>query len=86
MFGLKKGEATGDERELHSVELRSSYSSPDIIRMAKSGRMTFLGHVVRMGKESSAYKKTEEKIPQGRHRHRWKYNIKTDLKYMEEPG
>jgi hypothetical protein len=54
MFGRVKDGTTVDERELRGVELQNTYIPPDIIRMVKSNRMKCLGHVVRMGEESSA--------------------------------
>jgi hypothetical protein len=64
---------TGGWRKLHN-ELHNLYSSPSIIRMIKSRRMRWAGHVARMGK--SAYSrilvgKPEGKIPLGRPRRRW---------------
>jgi hypothetical protein len=48
IFGEKRDEVTGDWRELHN-ELHNLYSSQSIIRMIKSKRMRWVGHVVRMG-------------------------------------
>jgi hypothetical protein len=39
----------GDWRKLHNEELQNLYSSPNIIRMIKSRRMRWAGHVARMG-------------------------------------
>jgi hypothetical protein len=36
---------TGEWRELHNKELRDLYSSPSIIRIIKSRRMIWTGHV-----------------------------------------
>jgi hypothetical protein len=83
IIGPKRREVAGDERKLLNEELHSSYSSPDIIGMVKSRRMKWLGHVVRMVEESSAYSEKLKERPLGIHRHRWKDNIKTDLKEME---
>jgi hypothetical protein len=41
----------GGRRKLHNEELYNLYSLPSIIRMAKSMRMRWTGHVGRMGKE-----------------------------------
>jgi hypothetical protein len=50
IFGPKRDEVTGGCRKLHNEELHNLYSSPNIIRMIKSGRMRWAGHVVRMGR------------------------------------
>jgi hypothetical protein len=50
IFGPKRYEVTGDWRKLHNVELRNFYSSTNIIRMIKSRRMAWAGHVARMGR------------------------------------
>jgi hypothetical protein len=49
IFGPKRDEVTGGWRKLHNEELHNLYSSPSIIRMIKSRRMRWAGHVVRMG-------------------------------------
>jgi hypothetical protein len=49
IFGPKRDEVTGSWRELHNEELHNLYSSPSIIRMIKSRRMRWAGHVARMG-------------------------------------
>ena len=51
IFGPKKGEVTGECRRLHNEELNDLYSSPNIVRVIKSRRMTWAGHVARMGEE-----------------------------------
>jgi hypothetical protein len=50
IFGPKRDEVTGDWRKLHNEELHNLYSSPNIIRMIKSRRMRWAGHVARMGR------------------------------------
>jgi hypothetical protein len=45
IFGLKRDDVTGDWRKLHNEKLHNLYSSPDIIRMVKSRRMRWAGHV-----------------------------------------
>jgi hypothetical protein len=50
IFGLKKNEVIGGWRKLHNEELRNLYSSPSIIRMIKSRRMRWKGHVAHMGR------------------------------------
>jgi hypothetical protein len=49
IFGPKRDEVMGDWRTLHNEELHNLYSSPNIIRMIKSRRMRWAGHVARMG-------------------------------------
>jgi hypothetical protein len=48
IFGPKRDEGTGDWRKLHNEELHNLYSSPNIIRMIKSRRMSWAGHIARM--------------------------------------
>jgi hypothetical protein len=50
IFGPKRDEVTGDWRKLHNYELHNLYSSPNIIKMIKSRRMRWTGHVARMGR------------------------------------
>ena len=83
IFGHKRDEVTGEWRKLHNEELNDLYSSPNIVRVIKSGRMRCAGHVVRMGERKGVYRvlvgKPEEKKPLGRPRRRWEDNIKMDL-------
>ena len=59
------------------------YSSPNIVRVIKSRRMRWAGHVARMGEERGAYRvlvgKPDGKRPLGRPRRRWVDNIRMDL-------
>jgi hypothetical protein len=55
LFGPKGDEVIEDWRKLHNEELHNLYSSPSIIRMIKSKRMRWAGHVVRMGEKLNAY-------------------------------
>jgi hypothetical protein len=50
IFGPKRDKVTGGWRKLHNEELHNLYSSPSMIRMIKSRRMKWAGHVVRMGR------------------------------------
>ena len=49
VFGPKRGEVTGDWRKLHNEELGDLYSLPNIVRVVKSRRMRWAGHVELMG-------------------------------------
>jgi len=68
---------------LHNEELNDLYSSPNIVRVIKSRRMRWAGHVARMGQERGLYRflvgKSEGKRPLGRPRRRWVYNIRMEL-------
>ena len=49
VFGPKRDEVTGEWRKLHNKELSDWYSLPNIVRVVKSRRMRWAGHVARMG-------------------------------------
>ena len=51
IFGSRREEVTGEWRRLHNEELNDLYSSPNIVRMIKLGRMRWAGHVAHMGEE-----------------------------------
>jgi hypothetical protein len=51
IFGPKRDEMTGGRRKQHEEELHNLYSSPSIIRMIKSSRKRWAGHVARMWEE-----------------------------------
>jgi hypothetical protein len=50
IFGPKRDEVTGEWRKLHDEELNDLYSSPNIVRVIKSRRIRWAGHVARMGR------------------------------------
>jgi hypothetical protein len=66
------------------------YSSPIIIRIIKSRRMRWAGHVARIGETKNAYRifvgNSEGKRPLERPRHRWADNIKMDLREIGWDG
>jgi hypothetical protein len=84
IFGPKRDEATGEWRRLLNEELNGVYSSPNIIRVIKSRRMRWVGHVAHMGENRGAYRilveRPEGRQPLGRPRRRREENIKMDLK------
>jgi hypothetical protein len=53
IFGPKRDEVTGEWRKLHNEELHDLHSSPSIIRIIKSRRMRWAGHVARMGRRGT---------------------------------
>jgi hypothetical protein len=83
IFGPKRDEVMGEWRQLHNKELHDLYSSLSIIRIIKSRRMRWAGHVSRMGEKRNAYRillgKPEGKRPLGRPRRRWVDNIRMNL-------
>jgi hypothetical protein len=52
-FGPKRDEVTGEWRKLHNEELHYLYSAPNIVRVIKSRRMRWAGHVARMGRREA---------------------------------
>jgi hypothetical protein len=85
IFGPKRDEVTGGWRKLHNEELHNLYSSPSIIRMIKSSRMSWARHVAHMRRKKNAYRilveKPKGKRPLGRNRCKWEDNIKMDLRW-----
>jgi hypothetical protein len=72
--GPKRDGVKGGWRKLHNEELHNLYSFPSIIRIIKSKRMMWAGHVARMGEKRNVYR-----LLAGRPRRRWMNNIKMDL-------
>jgi hypothetical protein len=83
IFGRKR-ELDGSLRKLHNDELHNLYSSPNIVRVIKSMRMRWVGHVAFMGEGRDVYSvlvgRPESKRPLRRSRRRWEDNIKMDLR------
>ena len=71
VFGPKRDEVTGEWRKLHN-DLSDLYSLPNIVRVVKSRRMRWAGHVARMGQGRGVHRvlvgRPEGKIPLGRPR------------------
>jgi hypothetical protein len=74
IFGPKRDGVTGGWRKQHNEELHNLYSSPSIIRIIKSRRIRWVGHVARMGEKRNVYRllvgKPEGKRPPSRPRHK----------------
>ena len=87
VFGPKRDEVTGEWRKLYNEELSDLYSLPNIVRVVKSRRMRWAGHVSRMGEGRGVHRvllgKPEGKRPLGRPRRRREDNIKMDLQEVE---
>ena len=84
IFGPKRDE-NGEWKRFHNEELHSLYCPPNIvIRVIKSRRLIWAGHVARLEEGRSAFKilsgTPTGNRPLGRPRHRWKDNIRIDLK------
>jgi hypothetical protein len=89
VFGLKR-EEDGSRRKLHNDELHNLYSSPNIVRVIKSRKMRWAGHVARMEEGRGVYRvlvgKPGGKRPLERPRPRWDDKIKLDLREMGIDG
>jgi len=74
IFGPRRDKVMGEWRRLHNEELNDLYSSPNIVRVIKSKRMRWAGHVARMGEERGVYRvllgKPEGRRSLGRPKHR----------------
>jgi hypothetical protein len=67
IFGPKRDGVTGGWRKLHNEEPHNLYYSPSIIRIIKSRRMRWAGHVARMGKKMNVYRLLVGKPEEKRH-------------------
>jgi len=83
IFGPRRDEIPGEWRRLYNEDLNDLYSSPKIVRVIKSRKMRWAGHVARMGEGRGAWRvlvgKQEGKRPLERPRRRWVGNIRMDL-------
>ena len=90
VFGPKRDEVTGEWRKLHNEELNNLYFLPNILRVVKSRRMSWTGHVARVGEGKGVHVvlvgKPEGTRPLRRPRRRWEDNIKMDLQEVGGVG
>jgi len=56
IFGPRRDEVTGDWRRLHNEGLNDLYCSPNIVRVIKSRRMRWAGHVARTGEQRGLHR------------------------------
>jgi len=86
IFGPKRDDVTGEWGKLHNEELNDPYRSPNIIRVNKSRRMRWAGHIALMGTGEvhiGFWWGELRKEPLERPRRRWEYKIKM---YLHEVG
>jgi hypothetical protein len=83
ILGLRGDVVTREWRKLHNQGLNDLYCSPNTVRVIKSRRMGWAGHVARVGEGRVVYRvlvgKSEGKRPLGRPSRKWEDNIKMDL-------
>jgi hypothetical protein len=83
IFGPKRDKVTSEWRKLHNGELNDRYSSPAIVRVMKSRRISWAGHVAQLEEGRGVYRvlvgKPEGNRPLGRPRCRWEDNTKMGL-------
>jgi len=83
IIGPGRDDVTGEWRRLHNEELNDLYSSTNIVRVIKSRRTRWAGHVAHMGEERGVCRvllgKPEGKRPLENPRRRWVDNIRMDL-------
>jgi hypothetical protein len=96
IFVPKRNEVTGEWRKLHNEELNDIYTLPNIVRVIKSRRMRWAGHVARMGERRGVYRilarKPEVKGPLGRSRRKtilrwifrkWDVRVRSGLSWFK---
>jgi hypothetical protein len=90
IFGPKRERVVGGWGRLHNEGLHNLYTSLIIIRVTKSRRMRWMGHVACMGKMRNSYKnlvgKPDGTRPLRKPRHRWEDNIRMDLREIALEG
>jgi hypothetical protein len=83
IFGSKRDVVARERRRLHNEELHDLYSSPNVVRVIKSRRMRWAGHVACVGDKIVACRdlvgRLEGKRPLGRSRRIWDNNIEMDF-------
>jgi hypothetical protein len=67
MYGPKRDKVTGVWRKLHNEKLNDLYCSPNIVRVIKSRRMRWAGHVACMGERKDLYRVLVEKLKERDH-------------------
>jgi hypothetical protein len=82
-FARKRDEVTGEWRKHQNEDIRYMYSVPSIVRVLKSRRMRWAGHVACVVERRGVYRvlmgKPDGTRPLGRPRLRWEDNIRMDL-------
>jgi hypothetical protein len=90
IFGPKRDEVIGEWRKLHNEEFNDLYSSPNIVWVIKSRRLSWARHVACMGEWRGVYRVSVGKPGGtrscGRPKHRWKDNIKMGLQEVGHGG
>jgi hypothetical protein len=87
--GPKREEVRRGWAKLHNEELNDLYCSSNIVRVIKSRKMRWAGHVARMGERRGVYRALvgggtpEGKRQLGSHRRRWEDSIKADAREVE---
>jgi len=84
IFRPRRDKVAGEWRRFHTEELNDLYPSPNFVRVIKSRRMRWAGHVAHMCEEKGVYRflvgKPDGKRLLGRPRRRWVDNIRMDLR------
>jgi hypothetical protein len=83
IFGPKREEVVGGSRKVPDEELNKFYASPNIVRISRSWRLRWMGHILCMGEIRSAYRilfgKPEGKRPLRRPRYRCRAMLEWNL-------